>query len=259
MDLATVFGLVAALASILLSVLIEGGKLSGFINIPAALLVIGGTFGATAVGLPLKDIMAAPNVLRQAFFTKSVDPLEVMRTLVEFSRKARREGILALENDIRNIKIPFLQRGIQLVVDGTSPDLVGEILDTELASMQARHKIGISVFDGLGGFAPTLGILGTVMGLVNMLANLDKPGEMGGAIASAFIATLYGVGSANLLFLPVANKLKARSAEETRAYELAIQGILSLQAGENPRVISAKMQSFLSPKLRELANKKGTN
>ena len=256
MDLATVIGLLAALASLLISVLIEGGELRGFINIPAAILVLGGTIGVTAMGLPLKQIMMSPIVLKQAFFSKPVDPLAVMRILVDFSRKARKEGILALENEVRKVEIPFLQRGIQHVIDGTSPELVEEILETELTSMQGRHKIGISIFDGLGGFAPTLGILGTVMGLVNMLANLNEPGEMGGAIASAFIATLYGVGSANIVFLPIANKLKLRSAEETRAYELAIDGILSLQRGENPRVVASKMQSFLSPKLREQANKK---
>lgn len=253
MDLATVFGLIAALVAVLVSVLIEGGELSGFINLPAAILVIGGTVGATVMGLPLKQVMMIPAVMKQAFFSKPVDSLEVMKSLVEFSRKARREGILALEDDIKKLPIPFMQRGMQHVVDGTSPEVLAEILEIDLASMQARHRAGISVFDSLGGFSPTLGIIGTVMGLVHMLANLDEPDEMGGAIASAFIATLYGVGIANLVFLPIANKLKARSAEETRAYELAIGGILALQSGDNPRIVASKMESFLEPKTRELA------
>jgi chemotaxis protein MotA len=257
MDLATVLGLIAAVVALLGSVLIEGGSLGGFINIPAALLVYVGTAGATIMGMPIQQIKAMPVVLKQAFFTKPVDSVEVMQCLVEFSRKARREGILALEDDIKKLPIPFIQRGMQLVIDGTDPELVAEILEIELASMQARHRTGINVFETMGGFAPTLGIIGTVMGLVNMLANLDEPGEMGGAIASAFIATLYGVSSANLIFLPIANKLKARSAEETRVYELAIGGILALQSGDSPRVVASKMQSFLAPATREMASIKG--
>ena len=256
MDLATVFGLIVAFAAIFLSITLEGGKMSGFVNLSAFIIVMGGTLGATAMGLSLKQITISPAVLKQAFFSKPIDSLEVMNILIAFSRRARREGILALEDDIRNVKIPFVQRGIQLVIDGTSPELVREIMETELDSMQARHRAGISVFDGLGGFAPTLGILGTVMGLVNMLANLNEPGEMGGAIAAAFIATLYGVGSANLVFLPIANKLKARSTEETSAYELALEGILSLQSGDNPLVVASKMQSFLSPNMRDKSKQK---
>lgn len=255
MDLATVFGLILALVAILASVLMEGGELSGFVNFPAAVLVLGGTLGATAICFPLKDLLKVPEVLKQAFFAKQLEPTEVMKIITDFSRKARKEGILALEEDVKRLPIPFLQRGMSMVIDGTSPEMVREIMENELVSMQGRHRIGIGFFDTMGGFAPTLGILGTVMGLVNMLSNLDKPDEMGGAIASAFIATLYGVGTANLIFLPVANKLKARSHEESHTYELAMEGILTLQNGDGPRVVASKMQSFLSPKSR--ANDKG--
>lgn len=257
MDLATIIGLLLAFGAIFLSVTLEKGALSGFVNAPAFVLVMFGTLGATTICFPLKDLLKLPIVMKQAFFTKQIEPAEMMKNLLEFSRKARREGILALEDEVRKSHIPFLQRGMSLVIDGASPELVREILETELASMQARHRIGIGIFDTLGGFAPTLGILGTVMGLVNMLANLSEPGEMGHAIASAFIATLYGVGSANLIFLPIGNKLKARSHEETHAYELALEGILALQNGDSPRLVASKMQSFLSPQLREHAVQKG--
>lgn len=256
MDLGTLLGLLIAFGALLVSVMMEGGSLRGFVNVPAAVLVLGGSVGATMIGFFVKHLTSSPAVLKQAFFGKHVDPLQVIDTLMTFSRKARREGILALESELKNVKIPFLRRGMQLVVDGTSPELVRDILDTELASMQSRHRVGISMFETLGGFAPTLGILGTVMGLIYMLASLAEPGDMGHAIASAFLATLYGVGSANLIFLPIANKLKAKSAEEARAYELAMQGILSVQSGDNPFVVASKMHSFLSPRARQKAQAK---
>jgi len=258
MDLATILGLVVAFGALLVSVMMEGGKLSGFVNLPAFILVLGGSIGVTLIGLFTRHFMSLPIVLKQAFFGQNIDPVQVIKTLTEFSRKARREGILALEGDVKNLRIPFVKRGMQLVIDGTAPELVQEILETELASMQARHKIGIGIFENLGGFAPTLGILGTVMGLVNMLANLSEPGEMGHAIASAFLATLYGVGSANLIFLPIGNKLKARSADEARAYELAVEGILAVQNGDNPHVVVSKMQSYLPPSVKMKAAAKET-
>jgi chemotaxis protein MotA len=256
MDVPTILGMVLAFAALLIAIVMEGGSIGGFINISAAIIVLGGTAGATTIGLSFKEIKIAPQVMKQAFFGKPIDSLEVAGILIEFSRKARREGILALEDDVRKVPIPFIRRGMSLVIDGTSADLVREVLETELDSMQARHRTGISIFDTMGGFAPTLGILGTVMGLVNMLANLDEPGEMGHAIAAAFIATLYGVGVANLVFLPIANKLKAKSAEETHAYEMAIEGILALQSGDSPRVVTSKMQSFISPKHKEQTGQK---
>lgn len=253
MDLATILGLIIAFGALIVAVNIEGGQLIGFANLSAAFIVLGGTFGVTAVAHSTKQILRTPIVLKNAFFTKPIDAKELMSRLVEFSRKARREGILALEEDVRGVNIPFIQRGMSLVIDGTSPEMVQEILDAELASMQARHQEGISVFEAMGGFAPTLGILGTVMGLVNMLANLSEPDEMGHAIAAAFIATLYGVGTANLIFLPIANKLKARSQEETHSYELAMEGILAIQNGDGPRVVASKMQAYVAPKDKESA------
>ncbi len=251
MDLATILGLIIAFGALLIAITMEGGHVGGFLNVSAAIIVLGGTAGVTTIGLSFKEIIKVPGVLRQAFFGKSIDPVEVSRILVEFSRKARREGILALEEDVSAVPIPFVRRGMSLVIDGVSADLIREILETELASMQGRHRTGINVFDTMGGFAPTLGILGTVMGLVNMLANLDEPGEMGHAIAAAFLATLYGVGTANIIFLPIGNKLKAKSRKETDACEMAIEGILALQSGDSPRVVASKMQSFMPPKAPE--------
>jgi len=248
MDIATILGIVLAFGAILVSVLIEGGGLGQFVNMPAIIIVIGGTLGATILSYPLKQILGLPGVMKHAFMFKESDAVAVMRQIVEYARKARREGILALEQDAHNTDNQFLRLGIQLVVDGTPAELVREILETEISSMRKRHGVGESIFSTLGGFAPTLGILGTVMGLVNMLARLNEPGEMGHAIAAAFCATLYGVGIANLVFLPIGNKLKMRSHHEAALYELIIEGVLALQEGDNPRVVQSKMEAFLPPK-----------
>jgi chemotaxis protein MotA len=190
-------------------------------------------------------------VLLRAFLGKRVDSLEVMELLTDFIRRARRDGVLALDAEVQKLSNEFLRTGLQLVIDGTAQELLRDILATELRAMRARHSMGQSIFDTLGGFAPTLGIIGTVMGLVNMLASLERPEEMGRSIAGAFIATLYGVSVANLLFLPIANKLKANSEEEQAAYRLAVEGILSLQSGESPRLAAARMRPFLPPRTKQ--------
>ncbi len=251
MDLATIIGLVLAWGALLASVMIEGGELGGLVNISAFVLVVGGTLGATTVSFPLSKITGAVGVMKNAFFTKVEDPRRVITQLVEYTRKARREGILVLEEEARQIDNRILRTGIQLIVDGTPGEIVREILETEIATMEERHKEGAHLFDTMGGYAPTLGIIGTVMGLVHMLSNLSDPGKMGPMIAAAFIATLYGVSLANLVFLPVGAKLKTRTAAELAIYEMMVEGILAIQAGDNPRIVEAKMIAFLPPKLRD--------
>ena len=250
MDLATVIGLLLAWGAVLGSLVLEGGKVKDLINPSAFILVVGGTFGATVIAFSMKQIMGLPGIVRNAFFGKEHDLPEIIRIMVEFARKARKEGILVLEEESKNANNKFLQMGIQLVVDGTPSQMVREILETEIVSLQERHKVGENIFATMGGFAPTLGIIGTVMGLINMLASLDEPGAMGPAIATAFMATLYGVAFANLVFLPIGSKLKARTSEEIIVYDMMVEGILSIQAGDNPRMVEAKMLAFLPPKLR---------
>jgi len=251
MDLTTLLGLVLGWGALGLAVKLEGGNLGGFVNPPAFILVIGGTIGATLIGLPWRHVTSIPIVLLRAFLGKRVDSLEVMELLTDFIRRARRDGVLALDAEVQKLSNEFLRTGLQLVIDGTAQELLRDILATELRAMRARHSMGQSIFDTLGGFAPTLGIIGTVMGLVNMLASLERPEEMGRSIAGAFIATLYGVSVANLLFLPIANKLKANSEEEQAAYRLAVEGILSLQSGESPRLAAARMRPFLPPRTKQ--------
>ena len=250
MDLATIFGLILAWGALLVALILEGGNLGELFNLPAFVIVMFGTLGATIVSTSMRTIGAIPSVLKCAVRGGTVDLRETIDTMVEFARRARREGVLVLEEAARYVDNKFLRKGIELVVDGTPSVVVREILETEVVAMQERHKVGETVFTTLGGFSPTLGIIGTVMGLISMLSKLSEPGKMGHAIAAAFIATLYGVALANLLYLPLASKLKSRTAEEVVAYEMVIEGVLSLQAGENPRMVEARMMAFLPPKLR---------
>lgn len=251
MDFATVLGLLLAWGALVGALLMEGGELRALINLPAALLVFGGTLGAGMMSYRMNQIMGLPGILRQAFQERTEDVADVIVLLVRLAERARREGLLVLEEEARRLDDAFLKKALQLAVDGTDPELVREILTTEIHFLQNRHKVGESIFTTLGGFAPTLGIIGTVMGLIHMLANLSDPGKMGPLIAGAFIATLYGVSSANLIFLPIGNKLRARSAEEVLMREVMVEGVLSIQAGDNPRIVEEKLKAFLAPRLRD--------
>jgi chemotaxis protein MotA len=251
MDLATVIGFVLAWGAFFGSVMIEGGNIKAFINPSAMVLVFGGTFGATIMSFPLDQIMKLPVILKHAFIGAPVDLGKTIKLLVSFAERARREGLLALEEQARQIDDPFLQKGIQLAVDGTDPELVRAILETEIAYVQERHAVGANIFATMGGYAPTLGVIGTVAGLVHMMENLSDPGSMGPSIAAAFIATLMGVSSANLIYIPIGNKLKTRSAGEVLLREIMLEGILSIQAGDNPRVVEEKLKAFLDPSTRK--------
>jgi chemotaxis protein MotA len=250
MDLATVGGLLLAWGALVLSLVMEGGDPRALVNIPAFLIVFGGTLGAAAVSFRLSQIKSIPDILRKAFTSKEVDVPATIAVLVGLAERARRDGLLTLEADAEKAEDEFLERGIRLAVDGTDPELIREILGTEIHFLQSRHKSGESIFTTMGGFAPTLGIIGTVMGLIHVLANLSDPDKMGHLISGAFIATLYGVSSANLIFLPIGNKLRARSAEEVLVCEVIVEGILAIQAGDNPRIVEDKLKAYLAPKLR---------
>lgn len=250
MDLATIIGFFIAWGAFFGSIALEGGDVKAFLNVSAIVLVFGGTFGATMMSFPLDAMMKLPQITKNAFMGGAMDLGKTIQLLVMFAERARREGLLALEEQARDIDDPFLQKGVQLAVDGTDPELVRAILETEIAYVQERHALGANIFATMGGFAPTLGVIGTVAGLVHMLANLSDPGAMGPAIASAFIATLFGVSSANLVYLPLANKLKSKSSVEILLREIMLEGILSIQAGDNPRVVEEKLKAFLDPAAR---------
>lgn len=258
MDLGTIVGLALAVGAILISAVLEashGGHLSfealgRLLNLPAALIVFGGTLGATMTCFRLRDFLNLGKFIGIATKENKLDMYELINEMVRYAEAARKEGLLKLEELVATVKNDFLKKGIQLIVDGTDPSLVREILEIETSYMEERHKIGILMFQQAGGFAPTMGIIGTVMGLVNVLANLSDTASLGPAISTAFIATFYGVFSANVFWLPIAQKLKVSSQEEAAARQIMIEGILSIQAGEHPRVIGEKLMSFLPPTKR---------
>ena len=247
MKAATAIGIVAAIVGILGAAMMEGTSPTAFLNMPAMILVFTGTFGVTLAACGMDIVKKIPTYYKIAFAGAEHHLAAKVHELVAFAEKARKDGLLALESDLEEIDDAFTKKGMQLVVDGTDPDLVREILEVEVDAMAARHKEGAELFKTAGGFAPTMGIIGTVMGLVHVLENLDAPATLGPAISGAFIATLYGVGSANVIFLPTANKLKALSEEEIELRTMTLEGILSIQAGDNPRVVADKLRSFIPP------------
>ncbi|UJF33171.1 flagellar motor protein [Paenibacillus hexagrammi] len=249
MDLTTILGLVLGLAGLIGGYMWDGGHL-GSLFIPSAMLIVfGGTFGAVAVSFPGRILTKVPQALRIAFMKTESDPSHTIEEIVDMATVARREGVLALEQRAQEHANPFLKEGLMMVVDGTDPELARQILELEMDAIEHEKENMSKIFESAGGYAPTMGIIGTVMGLIHVLGNLDDPSSLGPAIAVAFTATLYGVMSANLIYLPIANKIKLRSKEETSEMELMLEGILALQAGENPQLIKKKLNSFLHDKM----------
>lgn len=246
LDYGVIGGLVLGFGSILAGMILEGSSPLAYMIFSAAIIVFGGTAGATllAVGLPLfKEI---PAMFMHALTYQPVDRATGIRQLVDFAERARREGLLVLEDDLQHVEDEFLRRGVQLVVDGTDPELVKEILQTEVDSLAEQNEAKAGVWTTMGGFSPTLGIIGTVMGLVHVLANLNNAATLGASISVAFIATFYGVAFANLIFLPLGFKLGQCSEDEIAGRELMIEGILAIQSGDNPRIVEEKLVAFLT-------------
>lgn len=251
MDLTTIGGIVLGFASLIVAFVIEGGSPAALLGLSAGMIVFGGTIGAVIVSFPGTQLKSAGSLLKIAFTQKSRDPLDVIDELVALATLARREGILSLEDKIEGYDDEFFKNGVRLVVDGVDPELVRSILETEMTYVENRHESGAALFESAGGYSPTMGIIGTVMGLIHVLSNLTDVNKLGPLIATAFIATLYGVGTANLVWLPISNKLKMRSKQEMLVKELIMEGILSIQAGENPNILGQKLRVFLAPGARE--------
>ncbi len=245
MDLGVIGGLVVALGAILGANILEGGTIGSLFNVSATLIILGGTIGATAVSVGLKEMMRLPLYFRWAVLKMEGEEREVVETLVRLAQKARREGLLALEEEIQKLPDPFLRRGLQLVVDGADPEMVESVLVTEAELEKERYSAGATLFETAGGFAPTMGIIGTVMGLVHVLSSLENPDELGPAIAVAFLATLWGILTANILWLPMANKLKAVAKQKTHGRQMMLEGVISIQKGDNPSVVRDKLEAFL--------------
>lgn len=246
----TAIGIGAAIVAMLVAATLEGTPLPAFFVIPAYIIVFAGTAGATIAGTTVDRFKLIPSLYKIAFSPPALHFGSRVKQLVGFAERARREGLLALEDEIDELDDEFAKKGLQLVVDGTDPDLVREILDNEIDAMMTRHHHGQQLFEKAAGYAPTMGILGTVMSLVHVLQNLSDPSVLGPAISGAFIATLMGVGSANVIYYPVATKLKEISGEEADLRTLTVEGILAIQAGDNPRVVEDKLMAFVPPQER---------
>ncbi len=247
MDPATILGLFVALGAVGGAFVLEGGQLETVFLTAPLLIVVGGTFGATTITTSFDTVRQLPHYLKVAGFGKSRILVDSIESIVKLAEKARREGILGLENDLKAIQNPFYKKAVQMVIDGTDVDTLREILETEMSYIEERHQRGITFFQKAGGFAPTMGILGTVLGLVHTLGNTSDASKMATSIAGAFIATLWGVGLANLFLLPIADKLKMRHDEEMAHLELITEGIVAIQMGDNPRSIRARLLSYLAP------------
>ena len=244
---ATAFGLVAGGALLLVGAMLEGTTPTAFLNLPAALIVLGGTAGATLASVGLEQFRLIPTLYRRAFRGEQPDLAARLEQIVTLAEVARREGLLAVDNRLGEVDDPFTRKGLQLVVDGADPETVRAVLENEMDGIAARHHAAVQPFEKAGSFAPTMGILGTVMALVHVLKNLSNPQTLGPSISVAFIATLYGVAAANLVFFPVAARLKGLSSAELELYAMTLEGVLSIQAGDNPRVVNDKLVAFLPP------------
>jgi chemotaxis protein MotA len=253
----TAIGIVCAFGALLVASIMEGTQPMAFLNIPALLLIVGGTSGAVMASTNFQTFMGMPKAMIMSFKGSNVQSSGIIHDMVALAEKARRNGLLALEEDVAKIDDAYTKKGLQLVVDGTDSDLVRTILESEVDGMAQRHGQIAGMFATAGGFAPTLGIIGTVMGLIHVLENLSAPSTLGPAISGAFIATLYGVSSANLIFLPVGNKLKEMSAAEVNHRYMVLEAILSIQAGDNPRVLAEKLEAYVPPAQRGAPEKGG--
>jgi chemotaxis protein MotA len=244
MDITSIGGLVFAIACILGGQALEGGHAGSLVQATAAIIVIGGTMGACAVAYPMSDFVKGLKMGKLAFTSKKGDSAELIKQVVDLASVARREGVLALEQKLTEIKDPFLKRAVGFLVDGVDAAIARDSLETEIHHEFDSGSVAAKVWESAGGFAPTVGILGAVLGLIHVMENLSDPSKLGGGIATAFVATVYGVGISNLVFLPIANKLKRKLGIEKERKTLIAEGVLSIQAGLNPRVLEEKMASY---------------
>jgi len=250
MDLGTIIGIVGGMAVMSMGILLGGSPLI-FVHVPSLLIVLGGSLSATLIAYPLGDVLGVARTVRNAFVETVTSPTEVIQTLVAYATKARREGILTLESEVEQAGDPFLAQGVRLAIDGTAPELIRDILITELTYVESRHSTGQGVLAKIGELAPAFGMIGTLIGLVQMLKTLDDPSQIGEGMATALLTTFYGAVLANFLAIPLAAKLKNRTENEILTKEVIIEGILSIQSGDNPRVVEQKLKAFISPKLRD--------
>ncbi|KAF7599662.1 MAG: flagellar motor protein [Candidatus Dactylopiibacterium carminicum] len=245
MDIISVVGLALGLAAILVGQVLEGGHISSLVQPTAFLIVIGGTVGAVMLQSPWRAFRRGVTMVGWVFSPPVLNKPALIAQMVTWSTTARKEGLLALESRIDMLDDPFLRKGLQLLVDGVDPEHIREVLEVEIAIWEADLKQATRIWEAAGGYAPTIGILGAVMGLIHVMENLSDPSKLGAGIAVAFVATIYGVGSANLVFLPVAKKLQAHVAQLVAMREMMVDGLISISHGDNPRLIENRLQGYV--------------
>jgi chemotaxis protein MotA len=243
-DVGTILGLFLAFFLILLGNHLEGGHLSSVIQPTAALIVFGGTLGAVMVGFSLEDFIRAMKTISLFFFIKPKDPAKVLEEIVRYAQIARREGIIALEEHVQKAQDPFFKKAFLMVVDGIDSKTIEQTLELEIHHAEEKGEVPAKVFEAAGGYCPTVGILGAVLGLIHVMSNLSDINAVGSGIAVAFVATIYGVGAANIVCLPAANKIKAKNKAEMQLYEMIMLGAIAIQQGENPKLIEQKLGVF---------------
>jgi chemotaxis protein MotA len=245
MDRISAFGLALGLAAILGGQVLEGGHMSSLVQPTAFLIVIGGTLGAVMLQSPLRTFVDGMRMVRWVFVPPATNPERMIEQAANWSQIARKEGLLVLENQIGNLPDPFMRKGLQLLVDGVDPTRLRDVLEVEIGAWEAQMRQSAKIWEAAGGYAPTIGILGAVMGLIHVMENLSDPSKLGAGIAVAFVATIYGVGFANLVFLPIAKKLGAQIAALTTQREMFVDGLVGIANGDNPRIIASRMQGYV--------------
>lgn len=251
MDKSTVGGILLAMGGIIAGLLLEGGNLGQILQPTAAMIVLGGTLGAVLIQFPLSVVILSAKDLSKVFFEKNNDAKDLIEQLIGFANKARKNGIVSLDAETETIKEPFLRKALMLAVDGTEPEQLRKMMEMELDNQSEEEEKVPQVFESAGGFSPTIGIIGAVMGLIQVMQHMDKIEEVGRGIAVAFVATIYGVGAANIFFLPAAGKLKIRVRRDQILREMTLEGIISILEGMNPRMLEMKLMGFLAAQEQE--------
>lgn len=246
MDIISIAGLTLGISAIVLGQLLEGGHLGSLFQPTAFFIVIGGTLGAIMLQSPISVFVAGMRMVRWVFLPPNVAPQALIENVAHWSHVARKEGLLALEAQISNVDDPFFRKGLQLLVDGAEPDRLREVLEVEISTQEASLKQAARVWESAGGYSPTIGIIGAVMGLIHVMENLSDPAKLGGGIAVAFVATIYGVAAANLVFLPIAKKLMANITRVITVREMLVDGLVGIANGDNPRIIESRLQGYLT-------------
>ena len=246
MDFISIVGILLALAAIIGGQLLEGGHLGSLVQLTAFIIVIGGTAGAVMLQYSLETFLLGMRMVKWIIVPPIMDAESLIQNIAQWSNTARKGGLLALESAIDDVQDPFMRKGLQMLVDGAEPETLRETLQVEIDAYEEQQRQAAKVWESAGGYAPTIGILGAVLGLIHVMENLSDPSKLGAGIAVAFVATVYGVGSANLFFLPIGNKLKSIIAREIVLREMLIEGLIAVANGENPRLIERKLQGYLA-------------